>query len=246
MENSKILSSLLLLIFLSISTGCSTLKSTDDVSKQISGDPIEGFNRAVYGFNKTADKIILKPVAQAYKYTVPKPVNNSITNFFNNLAEPLNIVNNALQGKGNRALDSTYRLVINSTIGVLGLFEVAEYYNIEPAREDLGQTLASWGVKPGPYVMVPFLGPTNFRDGFGRVVETVAYYPPGGITNSDTVEISLNVLDIVDTRESLLSLDPVLESQVDQYNFIKSAYESNRIDKIYDGKAPKKEEELDF
>jgi len=246
MEFSKQIKIFLILILLSISTGCTTLKSTDDVSKQISGDPLQGVNRAVYGFNKTADKIILKPVAQAYRYVVPKPVNNSVTNFFRNLTEPLNIVNNALQGKGNRALNSTYRLVINSTVGMLGLFEVADYYNIEHAQEDLGQTLASWGVKPGPYIMVPFLGPTNLRDGFGRVVQTIAYYPPGGITNSDSVEIGINALNAIDTRESLLRFDPILESQVDQYSFIKGAYESNRINKIYDDKAPKKEESFDF
>ena len=234
------------LFLLSITTGCSTLKSTDDISKQVSSDPFEGINRAVYGFNNTADKVILKPVAKAYTYVVPKPVNNSISNFFNNLSEPLNIVNNALQGKGGRALNSTYRLVINSTIGMLGLFEVAEHYNIQPAREDLGQTFASWGIKPGPYVMVPFLGPTNFRDGFGRIVQSAAYYGPDVISDSDSVQVGLTVLNVVETRASFLNLDPLIESQFDQYDFFKNAFETDRIDKIYDRNAPESKEEFEF
>jgi len=236
-----------LLFLLSLTTGCTTLKSTDDISVQTSADPISGVNRAIYGFNKTADKIILKPVAQAYNYTVPKPAKKSVGNFFNNLGEPLNLLNNLLQGKGNRALDSTYRFVINSTVGILGLFDVAGHYNIEPAREDFGQTLAAWGVKPGPYLMLPLLGPTNLRDGIGRITDTAIYFPNEIITDSDTTTIALTVLDIVDTRASLLSLDPVLESQLDQYSFVKSAYEQNRLKEIYDGKPPnQQDDDLDF
>ena len=248
MKNLKLVSTLILLVSISITTGCSTLSSTDDTSRQLSSDPLVGVNRAIYGFNKTADKVVLKPVSKAYNYVVPKPAKNSIGNFFNNLAEPLNIVNNALQGKGSRALDSTYRFLINSSIGMLGLFDVATHYKIEPAREDLGQTLATWGVKPGPYIMLPFLGPSNLRDGLGRLTQGVAYYPPAPnvIFDSDGLQIGLTVIDAVDTRASLLPLDAALESQVDQYTFIKSAYESNRIDRIYDGDAPTKEEELDF
>lgn len=247
MENKNIITTLLLLVFLSTATGCTTLKSTDDTSKQISSDPIEGLNRAVYGFNKTADRFVLKPVAQAYDYTLPKPAKNSVSNFFDNLAEPLNIVNNGLQGKGNRALDSSFRFVINSTVGILGLFDVAGHYNIKPAKEDLGQTLAAWGVKPGPYIMLPFLGPTNFRDGIGRLTETAVYFPPEIISDSDTTQIVLTALDIIDNRASLLSFDSVLDAQLDQYSFIKNAYESNRINAIYDDNAPKnQDEEFDF
>jgi len=237
----------LVVLLLSLTSGCTTLKSTDDVSKQISADPLEGFNRTMYGFNKTADKVILKPVSQAYNYVLPKPAKKSVGNFFDNLAEPLNIVNNSLQGKGNRALNSTYRFVINSTVGVLGLFDVASYYKIKPAKEDFGQTLAAWGVKPGPYVMLPLLGPTNFRDGIARVGETAVYYPNKIITDSDGAALALTALDVINTRASLLSLDSVLESQPDQYNFIKSTYEANRINSIYDGKPPQKsEDDLDF
>jgi len=235
-----------LLLLLGLSAGCTTLKSTDDTSRQISNDPLEGVNRAVYGFNTTADKVILRPVAKAYSYTVPKPVKTSISNFFNNLREPVNIVNNALQGKGYRALDSGYRFLINSSIGMLGLFEVANHYNIKPAREDFGQTLAAWGVKPGPYVMVPFLGPTNFRDGFGRIVQSSAYYAPSIISDSDTTQIALTAVDVVDTRADFLGLDSALDLQLDKYLFFKEAFEADRINKIYDGNAPVQQVEYDF
>jgi len=201
----------------------------------------------MYGFNKTADRYVLKPVAQGYNYIVPKPAQNSVGNFFDNLREPLNLVNNALQGKGYRALDSVYRFVINSTVGVLGLFDVASYYNIEPVKEDLGQTFAAWGIAPGPYVMLPILGPTNFRDGIGRLGEVLTYYPNEIITNSDGAAIGLTVLDAVDNRVDLFPLEDVLNSQLDQYSFIKNAYEADRIKKIYDGSPPDApEEDFDF
>ena len=247
MKKNKFIYILFIVSLLGLNTGCTTLSPTDDTSRQISSDPLAGFNRTMYGFNKTADRYVLKPVSQSYNYVLPKPVKNSVGNFFDNLAEPLNIVNNALQGKGYRALDSTYRLVINSTIGMLGLFDVATHFKIEEAQEDLGQTFAAWGVKPGPYIMLPFLGPTNLRDGIGRIGETVVYFPNEVITNdSDSAAAALTVLDIVDSRASLLSFDKVLESQVDQYNFIKSTFESNRINNIYDGKPPETKEDIDF
>jgi len=247
MKKFNLINSVIIVLVLSLMSGCTTLKPTDDISKQISADPFEGFNRTMYGFNKTADKIVLKPAAQAYNYVLPKPAKKSVGNFFDNLAEPLNIVNNALQGKGNRALNSTYRFVLNSTVGVLGLFDVASYYKIEPAKEDLGQTLAAWGVKPGPYIMLPIFGPTNFRDGIGRLGQTIAYYPNEIITDSDGAALALTVLDAIDNRAARFNLDPVLESQLDQYSFIKSAFEGNRINNIYDGKPPQDtQEELDF
>lgn len=247
MKKINLLSLLFVVALLGLNTGCTTLKSTDDITRQTSADPFKGFNRTMHGFNKTADRYVLKPVAQSYNYVVPKPAKNSVGNFFDNLAEPLNIVNNALQGKGYRALDSTYRFVINSTVGILGLFDVASYYNIEPAKEDLGQTFAAWGVAPGPYLVLPLLGPTNFRDGIGRIGEVVTYYPNSLITGSDEGALALTVIDVVDTRSSFLPLDSVLESQIDQYSFIKNAYETGRIDKIYDGSPPDlPEEDFDF
>ena len=235
-----------LVILLPLFSGCSTLRPTDDPTAHISSDPIEGFNRSVYAFNDGADKLILRPVARTYDKVLPKPVKKGVSNFFSNLGEPLNIVNNLLQGKWERSLSSTYRFAVNSTVGLFGLIDVAKKHEVDIAKEDLGQTLASWGVGPGPYVMLPFLGPTNFRDGISRAASGAVYFPTQEIGDESSTHAALNILQIVDLRVSLLSTDKLLEQQIDQYSFLKSAYEQNRIRAIYDGSPPKKEEEYDF
>lgn len=241
-KNVFVLSLVIGLLFLS---GCSTLSVKDDPTKHVAQDPLEDWNRAVYGFNSTADKWILKPVAKGYDKVLPKPAKTGVSNFFSNLGEPLNILNNLLQGKGKRALDSTYRFAVNSTVGILGLIDVASKLDVKEAPEDLGQTMAAWGVKPGPYLMLPFLGPTNLRDGIGRIADTAIYYPINEISDSSGTRTGLVLLDIVSLRASLLRYDNVLDSQIDQYSFVKTAFEQNRIDAIYDGKPPKKEEDFD-
>ena len=189
-------------------SACSTLKSTDDPTKQVSSDPFQGFNRGVYSFNYAVDKAFLKPIAQGYKAVTPDPVERGVGNFFRNLNEPLNIFNNLLQGKIDGALSSTYRFTVNSTVGVLGLFDVAKSYNVNPSPEDFGQTLASWGVSPGPYIIVPFLGPTNFRDGVGRIIDTSVLYPNQEITDSSQGETGLLVLNVINLRACLLYTSP--------------------------------------
>ena len=237
---------IVLVVSLPLFSGCTTLKSTDDPTAHISSDPIEGFNRSVYAFNDGADKLILRPVARTYDKVLPKPVKKGVSNFFSNLGEPLNIVNNLLQGKWERSLSSTYRFAVNSTVGLLGLVDVAKKYEVDVAREDLGQTLASWGVGPGPYVMLPFLGPTNFRDGVGRIASSIAFFPTQEIGDDSDTHSALNILEIVDLRVSLLGTDKLLQQQIDQYSFLKSAYEQNRLRAIYDGSPPKDEEKYDF
>jgi len=226
---------------------CSTLNVSDDPTNQVSNDPLNGFNRAVYSFNNTSDRIVLKPVANAYTNVVPKPARKGVSNFFRNLGEPLNVLNNLLQGKVDRALDSTYRFAVNSTIGIFGLFDVAKAYDVDVANEDLGQTLAAWGVKPGPYLMLPFLGPSNFRDGLGLATSSAIYYPIGEITDSNGTRLGLTALGIIDTRAGLLGTDDVLDKQLDPYAFLKVAFEQNRLNQIYDGNPPENpDDDLDF
>lgn len=241
-KNSAII---LMLVCLS---ACSTLSVTDNPNRQLSGDPYEGFNRAMYSFNTAADKAVVKPIAKGYKYVLPKGVRKSVSHFFSNLNEPLNAANNLLQGDIDNALSSTYRFVLNSTFGVLGLFDVAKsHYNIEADREDFGQTLAAWGVKPGGYLVLPFLGPSNLRDGFGRVLDTAAYNPVDVISDNDANKrIGYTAVNLLDTRTNLLNLDKLVDSQPDPYAFVKVAYERARLQSIYDGNAPKNEsEEID-
>ena len=227
-------------------SGCNTLSVNDDTSAQISNDPLQGLNRKIYGFNNGVDKAIVKPIAKGYDAVLPTPAKIGVHNFFTNLGEPFNIVNNLLQAKFDRALGSTYRFLVNSTIGIGGLIDVAGYYEVEETREDLGQTLAAWGVKPGPYIMLPFLGPTNLRDGVGFFGERFVYFPNDEITDSDSVEIGLTVLQIIDTRVGLFGADDLLDQQLDPYSFLKTAFETNRIDSLYDGQPPETQEDFDF
>ena len=244
---SRRLSPLLILVILALNSGCSTLSKNDDPNLHVSADPLEGFNRSMYAFNDKADKIVLRPVAKAYDAVLPDPAQRGVTRFFSNLGEPFNAVNNLLQGKFEDALSSTYRFVVNSTVGLLGFLDVAKSYEVEEQPEDLGQTLAAWGVKPGPYLVIPLLGPSNLRDGVGNVVGNFGYYPINEITDDSGGRIALTVLNLVDTRANLLGTDEVLDKQLDPYLFLKTAYEANRINAIYDGDPPEQgDDDLEF
>ena len=238
----------LFFIFVVLTTmnACTTLSSNDDAGLQTSSDPLVGLNRSVYAFNNAADKAILKPVAKAYDATIPAPAKRGVSHFFSNLNEPVNVVNNLLQGKVNGALNSTYRFVVNSTIGIFGILDVAKAYDVEKKPEDFGQTLAAWGVKPGPYIMMPFFGPSSLRDGFGLIVDNGAYYPINEISDDGAAQTGLTILNIVDTRASLLSTDNILDNQLDPYLFLKEAYDQSRLNSIYDGNPPELDGDLDF
>ena len=225
---------------------CSTLSVEDDVQRQLASDPFEGINRSVYAFNDKADKFVLKPAAKAYNYVLPKPVKKGVNNFFGNLEEPLNVVNNLLQGKFDRALASTFRFTVNSTIGILGLVDVAKTLAVEPAKEDFGQTMAAWGVGPGPYLMLPLLGPSNLRDGFGRFSQSALFYPIDKISDSSSAQLGLSLTSVVSSRVSFLGADELLDSQLDPYAFLKQAFEQQRIESLYDGNAPTVEQDFDF
>lgn len=244
MSSSKIV---FIALFLPIFSACNTLSVSDNPDKHIASDPFEGINRSIYAFNTGADKILMKPAAKTYNKLIPKPAKQGVKNFLANLGEPLNALNNLLQGKFERALISTYRFAVNSTVGVFGFIDVAQNYDVEPAKEDFGQTLAVWGVGPGPYIVLPFAGPTNFRDGFGRLADTAVLYPHDRITNTDNELTGLVLLDVLALRTTFLGTDDVLDSQLDPYAFLKRVFEQNRIETIYDDSPPQAvEEDYDF
>jgi len=242
-HSSKSLKSCCLILIISLLSACNTLSVNDDRKAQVSNDPFQGFNRKIYSFNNGLDRAIIKPVSKGYDNALPGPIKKGVNNFFTNLGEPLNAVNNLLQGKFDRALGSTYRFVVNSTIGIVGLFDVAGHYDVQESSEDFGQTLAAWGVKPGPYVMLPILGPTNFRDGVGFFTENILYFPNEEITDTTAQSLSLTILNVIDTRVGLFGADDLLDQQLDPYAFLKVAYEENRLNSIYDGQPPAQEEE---
>ncbi|MBX2849189.1 MAG: VacJ family lipoprotein [Acidiferrobacterales bacterium] len=235
-----------IIVLSTLLSACNTLSVNDDPSVQASSDPLQNINRKIYSFNSGVDKAILRPIASGYDKVVPVPAKNGVSNFLSNFREPVNVFNNLLQGKFDRALGSTYRFVVNSTFGIVGLFDVAGKYQVHESKEDFGQTLASWGVKPGPYIMLPFLGPSNLRDGVGLLTDNILIYPNSRVTETSAQSTSLTVMRLIDTRVALLGADEFLEQQLDPYGFLKIAYEENRLNAIYDGQAPEIEEDFDF
>lgn len=194
---------------------------------------LEGFNRGVHRFNGAFDSWILKPITKGYKAVTPDPVENGVTNFFSNLGEIINIPNDLLQGKFKQAGNDTGRLLINSTLGIGGLFDVADDMGLEESDgEDLGQTLAVWGVPSGPYIVVPFLGPSTIRDLPADITERIAFSPIQYIDNV-SLRNSLYGLALVDTRAQLLDAEQLITG--DEYTFIKNAYLQRRDFLINDG-----------
>jgi phospholipid-binding lipoprotein MlaA len=198
-------------------------------------DPIEGFNRAVYSFNDGFDRMIFKPVATGYRKIMPTPVDKGVSNFFGNLEDVVTTVNDLLQFKFRQGGSDALRVLVNSTIGLLGVFDVASSMGLEKNDEDFGQTLGYWGVNAGPYLMLPFLGPSTVRDLTGRIVDGAAFDPIYHINHVPTRN-SLIALKTVDKRADLLGASSVLEeAALDRYNFLKESYFQQREDAINDG-----------
>lgn len=196
-------------------------------------DPWEPVNRVVFSFNDTVDRFTLKPLARVYDTVTPDVVDDGVSNFFANLAEPKNLVNNTLQGKFRDAGVDTARFLFNTTLGLGGVFDVATRMGLQRNDEDLGQTIGSWGVASGPYVVLPLLGPSTVRDGLARVPESMAGYTyPGEIDHVPTRNVAFGT-DLVDTRAALLSQERLITG--DRYRFIRNAYLQNREYKVSDG-----------
>ena len=201
-------------------------------------DPWEGFNRSMFNFNDTLDGAILKPIATGYKAVTPNFVQKGVTNFFSNLGEIENITNNILQLKLVGTAASTGRFLINSTLGIFGLFDVASRFGINEYDEDFGQTLGYWGVGSGPYLVLPFFGPSTVRDGTGLVVD---YYYDSGMDLLELTfeeEVALYGLDLVQTRAHLLSAESLIIG--DRYSFVRDVYLQTRAYEVYDGNVPAK------
>lgn len=203
-------------------------------------DPIEGFNRAMYGFNEAIDTAILKPVAKGYDAVLPTPVRTGVTNFFGNIADFFIGVNNLLQGKPAEAASDLGRVLINSTIGLLGVIDWASDMGLEKHDEDFGQTFGRWGVGDGAYVVLPFFGPRTVRDTVGLVLD-VKTDPVRQIDHIPTRN-TLMALRIIDNRADLLPADKVIEeAALDKYAYIRDGYLQRRRSLIYDGNPPREE-----
>ena len=198
-------------------------------------DPWEGFNRKVYAFNDGLDKVV-RPVAVGYDKIMPDPFQRGVGNFFRNLDAPVTFVNSILQGKFVESADVFGRFLINTTVGLLGFFDVASKMGIPYYNEDLGQTLATWGYKDSNYLMLPFFGPSTTRDGVGRLSDS--YIHPVGRAIHGRGAWGYYIVRGIDQRARYLDQDTELEAAYDPYVLMRDVWLQNREYQIYDGDPP--------
>jgi phospholipid-binding lipoprotein MlaA len=211
-------------------SGCAT---------QANKDPLEGLNRGVYKFNDVTDKLVIKPVATTYKAITPSPIRKGVNNFFNNLGSITTVLNDLLQLKFANAFTDAGRFVINTTFGVAGLIDVAGMDKIPNHKEDFGQTLGYWGVGNGPYLVLPFLGPSTLRDTGGLAFDTMTTDPITWVHNGGNVAESnwLRAGELLDKRTELLDAKDISDdASLDPYAFMRDAYLQRRVSLINDGK----------
>lgn len=187
-------------------------------------DPYESFNRKVFAFNEFLDRWFLKPVAKGYRYVTPDAVDKGVSNVFDNLGEIRNLLNAGLQGDLKHMGVSTGRFLINSTIGLAGLFDVADKVGLSERQEDFGQTMGAWGLESGPYIVLPFLGASTMRDAPGSLVDW--FTSPLSYIDDEAVAYSLRALDIIDTRADLIDSEELITG--DRYTFIREVYLQQR------------------
>jgi phospholipid-binding lipoprotein MlaA len=201
-------------------------------------DPFESFNRTVYKFNDTVDKAVAKPVAKGYTTVVPEVGRTMLYNFFSNLNDVTVTLNEFLQFKIAEAVSDTGRVVVNTTVGLLGFADVASKVGLEKHNADFGQTLGHWRLGSGPYLMLPLLGPSSVRDGAGLYADTLASVM-SKVKNVDTRNEAY-VTNLIVKRAALLSDETVLdEAAIDRYSFIRDAYLQRRQNLVYDGNPPR-------
>ena len=215
--------------------GCATTQSKID--------PFEPWNRTMFEVNDVVDGKIVKPVAEAYVKYTPEPIRTGISNFFGNIEDLFVGINNVLEGDGNRAGDDFGRVLLNTTFGLGGIFDLASMMGIERHTQDFGITFGKWGIAPGPYFFVPLFGPTTLRDGTGTAIR--AYLGP-------TTYIFTNVplrntiwgIGAVDMRANMLGTESIVDqAALDRYRFIRNAYLRARRYQVYDGKPPPEEDD---
>lgn len=207
-------------------------------------DPYEGYNRAMFKFNDTVDEYALKPAATAYRNVLPSFVQTGVNNFFSNLGDGWTTINDMLQGKGQQGLSDLSRFAINSTVGILGLFDVATPAGLPKHKEDFGQTLGTWGVPSGPYLVLPMLGPSTVRDTAALPVDIKGdiwgYKEPVYLRNTGTV------IRTIDVRANLLDASSLLEdAALDRYEFIRDGFLQRRESQINDGESGGKRKKTD-
>jgi phospholipid-binding lipoprotein MlaA len=224
---------LLVLFTVALLAGCATVPVTNSNPR----DPWESFNRGVFEFNDELDKGLVRPAVSVYTTVIPPGFRTGITNFFSNVGDVWVGVNNFLQGKPDQGVSDFGRVLVNSTMGLGGLFDVASGMGLQHHNEDFGQTLGRWGVEPGPYLVVPVIGPRDVRDGFGFVVDI--YGNPIHYMHDVRWRNSLWGLSFIDARANLNDAVNILDTAaLDRYTFVRESYLQRRRNLVYDGDPP--------
>ena len=237
----KFYKNLIFIIFISVFTSNIFAAESDNVSTDSADfntsnyedevfDPLEPVNRAIFSFNNFADKIILEPAAKGYK-KLPAPIQSGIGNFLNNLKLPLVVVNQLLQGQGKNAAESSGRFIVNSTAGLFGLIDVAEKIGLEQKQEDFGQTLATWGVGDGFYIVLPIFGPSNVRDTAGMILTyTTDPINAYAVREGEAWLLPLRTAtNAIDQRSKIIDeVNALRNNSIDYYAAVRSSYYQNR------------------
>lgn len=230
----------LLLSALIVLSGCAQVPD----EKVDERDPLQSFNRPMYDFNMDVlDAYLLRPVAVGYVAVTPVPVRSSIVNFTDNISAPTDVINATLQGKAGNAGISMARFLVNSTVGIFGLFDVASSLGLNIIDEDFGQTLGVWGVGDGAYLMLPGMGPSTARNLTGDVVDNFVL-PEIALTTPQTILVF--ALKVVETRASLIPQESLLNESLDPYIFMKDIYFQRQLYELHDGNPPIEKEPDDF
>jgi len=226
--------------------GCATTPGgdPDEAPVRAEYDPLEPLNRSLYAINDAVDRVTLKPIARGYKAVVPEFARRGVTNFSRNLFTPRSAVNNFLQGKPGPGFSELGRFVINTTLGIGGLIDIATAGGMPVYDEDFGQTLAVWGVPEGPYLFIPILGPNTLLDAASIPID-IATDPLYHYDNS-SVRDKVYVLRVIDLRMRLLTAETLLEDSKDPYLTLRESYLQNRRFQVYDGSPPSTDEEEDL
>jgi phospholipid-binding lipoprotein MlaA len=206
-------------------------------------DPWEPLNRGLYRFNDGIDRFLLRPIAGGYRKITPSFIRHGVSNFSDNLTTPRSAVNNFLQGKPKRGLSDVTRFLFNSTIGIVGLFDIASRGGLEVYNEDFGQTLAVWGVPDGPFVFLPLMGPRTLRDAVALPIDILS--DPLIHYDNASVRDKLYILRVIDLRSRLFVAERFLEDSKDKYLTIRESYLQNRRYQIYDGDPPDEDDFYD-
>lgn len=230
----KALQRLVMAAVVALVAGCASVPGAAPPPKE---DPWENFNRKVFSFNESVDEAVLKPVATAYVKVVPELVRKGVSNVLGNIGDVWSAANHLLQGKIHTGLDMGMRVLTNTVFGLGGLLDPATEFGLVRRSEDFGQTLGRWGVGPGPYLVLPLLGPSTARDGTALLLDRQA--SPSALGTTDAASYSITAIEVINLRANLLGATRLLNDvALDKYSFLRQAYLARRLDVVHDGAPP--------